>query len=212
HNNLGNAHLTLGEYLLTRGLDPRGALDRAAVSYRHAIELKPDYYLARYNLGYTWRPLGEALLDQRQDPRPALDQAASALDAAARLNPTDADLFLEQARVKLLAGRWHQREREGGGAAPRRACPQRQRQDAGPARRAADAELARAEALNPQQPDVFFTEGLVARCRAEGTTDSAARTAALREGLDRVARALALNAGEGAHLAPPRPARYTDAP
>jgi hypothetical protein len=185
HNNLGNAHLTLGEYLLTRGLDPRGALDRAAVSYRHAIELKPDYYLARYNLGYTWRTLGEAFLDQRQDPRPALGQAASALDAAARLNPTDADLFLEQARIKLLAARFRQR----------------QHQDAGPDLRATAAELVRAEALNPQQPDVFFTEGLVARCRAEGTTDNAARTAALREGLDRVGRALALNAGEGRYLA-----------
>jgi serine/threonine-protein kinase len=185
HNNLGNAHLTLGEYLLTRGLDPRAALDRAAVSYRHAIELKPDYYLARYNLGYTWRSLGEALLDPGQDPRPALEPAAAALAEATRLNPTDADAFLEQARVKLLAARWKQR----------------QKLDPEPDLRATAAELARAESLNPQQADVFFTEGLVARCRAETARDDAARAAALREGLAGVARALAVNAGEARYLA-----------
>ncbi len=185
HNNLGNAHLTLGEYLLTRGIDPRATLDRAAASYRHAIELKPDYYLARYNLGYTWRSLGEALLDQGMDPRPALDPAGAALDEAARLNPTDADVFLERARVSLLAARWKQR----------------QRQDAEPDLRAAAAELTHAETLNPQQPDVFFTQGLVARCRAEGIRDDAARAVALREGLDRVGRALSINAGEARYLA-----------
>ena len=87
--------------------------------------------------------------------------------------------------MRLLAARWRQR----------------QRQDAEPDLRAAAAELAHAEALNPQQPDVFFTEGLVARCRAEGARDDAARSAALREGLDRVGKALAINAGEARYLA-----------
>ncbi|HEX4495718.1 MAG TPA: protein kinase [Thermoanaerobaculia bacterium] len=185
HNNLGNAHLTLGESLLTRGLDPRAALDRAAMSYRRAIELKPDYYLARFNLAYTWRSLGEALLDQGQDPKPALDPAGAALDEATRLNATDADVFLERARVKLLAARWRQR----------------QRQDVAPELAAAAAELARAEALNPQQPDVFFAEGQVARYRAETARDDAARAVALRDGLERVGKALAINAGEARYLA-----------
>jgi tetratricopeptide (TPR) repeat protein len=185
HNNLGNAHLTLGESLLTRGLDPRAALDRAAMSYRRAIELKPDYYLARFNLAYTWRTLGEALIDQGQDPKPALDQAGAALDEAARLNATDADVFLERARVKLLAARWRQR----------------QRRDAAPELTAAAAELTRAETLNPQQPDVFFTEGLIARYRAETARDNAARAAALGAGLERVGKALAINAGEARYLA-----------
>jgi tetratricopeptide (TPR) repeat protein/predicted Ser/Thr protein kinase len=184
-NNLGNAHLTLGEYLLDRGIDPRGALDRAAVSYRRATELKPDYYLARYNLGYTWRSLGEGLLDQGQDPGPALVQAGAALDEAQRLNATDADVFLERARVKRIAARWRTR----------------QRQDAEPDLRAAAAELARAEALNPQQPDVFFTQGLIARDRAEAARDATDRAVALREGLARAGKALAINTGEGRYLA-----------
>jgi len=184
-NNLGNAHLTLSEYLLTRGIDPRQALDRAAASYRRASELKPDYYLARYNLGYTWRSLAEALLDQGQDPRPVLVQAGAALDEAQRLNPTDADVPLEQARGRLITARWRQR----------------QRQDPGPDLRAAMEALGRAEALNARQPEVFFTQGLVARCRAEAAAGGPARTAAVREGLEKVGKALAINAGEARYLA-----------
>ncbi len=188
HNNLGNAHLTLAEYLMAGGNDPREALDRAARSYRRAAELKPDYYLARYNLGYTWRSLAEALLGQGQDPQPALAQATAALDEALRLNSTDADAFLERARVKRLAARWRTR----------------QHQDPAPDLREAGAELARAEAANSRQPDVFFTEALVARDRADGAQgaqNAQARAAALREGLERIGKALAVNAGEGRYLA-----------
>ena len=183
-NNLGNAHLTLGEYLLTRGDDPRQALERAAASYRRASELKPDYSLARYNLGYTWRSLGEAFLRQGQDPGPALAQADSSLGEAQRLNPQDADTFLETARVRLIAARWRLR----------------QRQDAGAELREAAAALGRAEALNPQQPDVFFTQGLVAQAQAETAAGAAARAAAVQAGLERVGRALAINAGEARYL------------
>jgi predicted Ser/Thr protein kinase len=185
YNNLGNAHLTLGEYLLTRGNDPRDALDRAAASYRRSIELKPDYSLARYNLGYTWRSLAEALLAQGEDPRPALAQGSAALDEALRLNPKDADTFLEIARLRLIAARWRQRRR----------------QDPSPDLRDATAALARGEALNPQHPDVFFTQGLVARYRAEAAPGAKEKAAAVREGLERAARALAINAGEGRYLA-----------
>ncbi len=174
HNNLGNAHLTLGEYLLARGSDPREALTRAARRYERAIALKPDYSLARYNLGYTWRSLAEAFLEQGQDPGPALGSAGKALDEALRLNPSDADIFLERARASLIAARWNLRNR----------------QDPEPALRAASSELDRALALNPEQPDVFFTQAEVARYRATP-----------REGLDRVGKALAINAGEARYLA-----------
>src|SRR5262249_8441362 len=106
YNNLGNVHLTLGEYLLTRGSDPRKALTDAARSYEKAVAIKPDYSLARFNLGYTYRSLGEGLLAEGQDPGPALAAADAALDAYLRLNPTDADTFLEQARVRLVAARF----------------------------------------------------------------------------------------------------------
>jgi tetratricopeptide (TPR) repeat protein/predicted Ser/Thr protein kinase len=183
-NNLGNAHLTLGEYLLDRGADPRQAFDRAAASYRRAIALKPDFN-AFYNLGYTWRSQGQALLDQGQDPLPALGQAAAALREARRLNPTDADVPLEQARSGLIAARWRQGRRES---------PE-------PDLRQAAAALREAEALNPRQSDVYFTQGLIARARAEATADPGERAAALREGLERVGRALAVNAGEARYLA-----------
>ncbi len=185
HNNLGNAHLTLGEYLLDRGADPRQALDRAAASYRRAIELKPDYPLARYNLAYTWRSLAQALLDEGRDPRPALVPGDAALVEAQRLNPEDADTFLETARLRLVAARWRLR----------------QRQDAAADLAAAEAALARGEALNPRHPDVLFTEGLVARFRAEAAAGGAERAALVERGLERVGRALAVNAGEGRYLA-----------
>ncbi|HEV2852064.1 MAG TPA: protein kinase [Thermoanaerobaculia bacterium] len=185
HNNLGNVHLTLGEYLLARGDDPSAALTRAARSYQRATALKPDYSLARYNLGYTWRTLAEALLGQGQDPRPALDSANATLEEALRLNPADADVFLERARMDVIAARWSLGRR----------------QDPGPALRRAAAELARAEALNREQPDVFFTQAEIARYRAETAPDARTRAAALREGLGRVGKALAINAGEARYLA-----------
>jgi eukaryotic-like serine/threonine-protein kinase len=185
YNNLGNAHLTLGEYLLTRGSDPRQALTDAARSYERAVALQPDYSLARFNLGYTYRCLGEGLLDQGQDPGPALAAADAALRDYLRANPNDADTFLEQARVQLGHARFELRRK----ASPAAALDQ------------ADAALAQAERVNPKYPDVFFTQAQVARYRAEATADRRQASAALSEGLDRVAKALAATPGEGRYLA-----------
>src|SRR4029079_8754881 len=104
-NNLGNVHLTLGEYLLTRGSDPRQALTAAARSYERAVALQPDYALARFNLGSTYRSLGEGLLEQGVDPGAALAAADAALRDYLRANPTDPDAFLEEARVELVRAR-----------------------------------------------------------------------------------------------------------
>jgi predicted Ser/Thr protein kinase len=185
YNTLGNTHLTFGEYLLTRGDDPRQAFNRAVASYRRGIELMPDDSLARYNLGYTWRSLGEALLSQKQDPQPALAQAGAVLETALRLNPRDADIFLERARVKRVAARWRMQRR----------------QDPGPDLRDAASELGRAEALNPRQADVLFTQALIARDRAETARDAHDRAAAIQEGLERIGKALAVNAAEPRYLA-----------
>ncbi len=64
---------------------------------------------------------------------------------------------------------------------------------------AAAADLRRAETVNSKYPDVFFTQAQVARWRAEA--DPGRSAAALREGLDQVGRALAINGGEGRYLA-----------
>ncbi len=185
YNTLGNTYLTLGEYLLTRGDDPRAAFNRAVASYRKGIALASDEPLAHFNLGYTWRSLGEALLSQKQDPQPALAQAAPELDTAQRLNPDDAEVFVERARMKRILAHWRMLKR----------------QDPGPDLQEAAAELRRAEALNPRYADVYFTRALIARDRAETARDGRARAAALREGLEEVGKALALNAGEARYLA-----------
>lgn len=185
YNTLGNTHLTLGEYLLTRGDDPRQAFNRAVASYQKARDLTPDDSTVYANLGYTWRSLGEALLSQRQDPQPALAQAGAMLDDAARLNPEDADVYLERARVRRVAARWRTLRR----------------QDPTDDLREADAELRHAETLNPRQADVLFTQAQIARDRAETARDAHARAAALREGLERIGRALAVNPREGRYLA-----------
>jgi tetratricopeptide (TPR) repeat protein len=183
HNNLGNVHLTLGEYLLTSGGDPRQSLSNAARSYERALAIKPDYSLARFNLGYTYRSLAEGLLDQGQDPGPALAAADSALDEYLRLNPDDADAFLEQARVRIVAARRDLQVKAS--------CEKSLTQAA--------TDLRRAEAVNPKYPDVLFTQALVARWRAEA--DPGKSKAALQEGLERVGRALAINASEARYLA-----------
>src|SRR5436309_15931402 len=77
----------------------------------------------------------------------------------------------------------------------------RQRQDPTADLGDADAELARAEAVNPQQPDVFFTQALIARDRAERAPDARARAAAVQKGLERLGKALAVNAAEARYLA-----------
>jgi predicted Ser/Thr protein kinase len=183
HNNLGNVQLTLGEYLLTRGSDPRRALTDAARDYERALAIKPDYGLARFNLGYTYRSLAEGLVDQGQDPGAALAAADAALGEYLRLNANDADAFLEQARVRLVAARW---------ALKRRTSPMTALGDA-------TADLRRAEEVNARNPDVLFAQAQVARFEAEA--DPRRTGTSLREGLDRVGKALAINPGEGRYLA-----------
>jgi serine/threonine-protein kinase len=185
HNNLGNVQLTLGEYLLTRGSDPRQALTSAARDYKRALAIKPDYGLARFNLGYTYRSLAEGLVDQGQDPAAALAAADTALGEYLRLNANDADAFLEQARARLVAARWNLKNK----TSPMSALGQ------------AAADLQRAEKVNAKNPDVLFAQGQVARFQAEAAADSLRAVSSLREGLNRLDRALAINPGEGRYLA-----------
>jgi serine/threonine-protein kinase len=182
-NNLGNAYLTLGEYLLARGADPRPTLRRAEASYRKALELKPDYAYATYNLAYTHRLLAQALLDRGEDPGPALAAARADLEASFRLNPDDADTFLEEGRLELIAARQALRGQRD---------PARFFQAA----HAAETALARAEALNASSPAIFLAQALLERWRAEGGDE-----AAVRRGLERVDKALAINPRDAHGLA-----------
>ena len=55
--------------------------------------------------------------------------------------------------------------------------------------------------LAHRAPAVHQVQGLVARYRAEAAPGTKEKTAAVHEGLERAARALAINAGEGRYLA-----------
>ncbi|HYH46634.1 MAG TPA: tetratricopeptide repeat protein, partial [Thermoanaerobaculia bacterium] len=185
HNNLGNAHLTLAEYQLARGADAERALTKADASYRKALELHHPY--SPYNLAWTQRSLALAHFQAGRDPGPALASARSYLVQARTLNPNDADVFLEEGRVELLAGR-----REAS-------------QNRSPANRlaAAQSALRRATALNPEGAEIVFTKALVELQRADWdlTRNPREAAAAIRRGLALADQALALRPGEGTYLA-----------
>ncbi|MFP5287979.1 MAG: tetratricopeptide repeat protein, partial [Thermoanaerobaculia bacterium] len=107
-----------------------------------------------------------------EDPAPALASARSHAEASFRINPDDADTFLEQGRIELIAARHALRSGR----------------DPGPALDQAAAALARAEVLNPGAPEIFLAQAQVERWRAESGQEGA-----VRRGLDRIDKALAIN-------------------
>lgn len=186
HNNLGNTYLTLAQYQLARGLDPGPALDRAAAGYRKALAARPDYPYGAFNLALTEKNRALSLLDRGQDPAPALAAARAHVDESLRINPTDADNFLEQARLHLIAACW----------------TLRQRHDALPELDRADAALAKAEALNSGSPEIFHAQAECARYRAEAALAHGGRPQeAIRRGLDCLARALSIRPEDAQTLA-----------
>ncbi|HEX6862079.1 MAG TPA: hypothetical protein VF414_04640, partial [Thermoanaerobaculia bacterium] len=80
--------------------------------------------------------------------------------------------FLEKGRIELIAARHALREKR----------------DPRPAFDAATAALARAETLNPSAPEIFLAQAQVERWRAESGQEGA-----VRRGLERVEKALAIN-------------------
>ncbi|HBL29871.1 MAG TPA: hypothetical protein DD490_23790 [Acidobacteria bacterium] len=177
HNNLGNTWLTLAEYQIARGVDAGPALDRATASYRRTLELQPDYTYGAYNLAVTAKDRALALFLAGRDPAPALAAAQAHVDAALQVNPTDADNFLERGRLEVLAARQALRRRKNAAADLDRA----------------DAALDRAEALNPGAPEIFQAQAESALYRAEHALATRSRPEpAIRRGLDRLARALAI--------------------
>ena len=185
YNNLGNANLILAEYHLARGTDARPALARAADSFQKAVDRFPEYTYGTYNLAYTHRTLAEALLAQEGDPRPSLQTAERYLNESFRLNPDDADNYLERARLRMAAARWE--IRRGDPSAPLRE---------------AEAALRQAEALNPGAPEIYLAQALLHRARAEWTLAHGGRPdAEIHAGLERAGKALAIHPGEPKALA-----------
>jgi tetratricopeptide (TPR) repeat protein len=148
-------------------------LQQAEANYRQAVSVRPNYPYGPYNLAYTYRLLGQALFDRGDDPAPALASARAHAEASFRINPDDADTFLEQGRIELIAARHALRAGR----------------DPGPALDEAAASLARAEVLNPGAPEIFLAQALVERWRAEGGRSKEA----VGRGLERIEKALTIN-------------------
>jgi len=186
YNNLGNTYLTLAQYQLTRGLDPGPSLDRAAAGYRKALAARPDYPYGPYNLALTEKNRALARLDRGQDPAPALKASRAYIAESLRINPTDADNFLEQARLHLISARWILR----------------QKLPPDPDLDQADAALSKAEALNPGSPEIFQAQAESARYRAEAALARGGRPQeAIRRGLERLAEALSIRPEDAQTLA-----------
>ncbi len=127
-----------------------------------------------------------ALLERGEDPTPALRAAEASLEEALRLNPSDADTFLEQGRCEIVAARWSAR----------------QKRNPGPTLQKAGQTLARAETLNPGGPEIYLTQAMVQRYRAEWELDHGGLPRqAIGEGLSRIAKAQAINPEEARYLA-----------
>ena len=154
---------------------PRAPIRGARCSRRwqataRTLAIRPDYAYGPYNLAYTYRLLAQALQDRGEDPAPALASARSWIEASLKINPDDADTFLERGRVERIAAR-----------------PE-----------AAGTALDRAEALNPASPEIYLEQALLERWRAEAGIQPAE---AVRRGLERAERALAINAKDPRALA-----------
>ena len=110
--------------------------------------------------------------------RAILAEADLTLDRAISLNPTDADCYLERARIDLVAARQELAKRGNPAAALT----------------AGARALDRAEAINPREPELFLARARVEAARAEWTLAAGRDPGpAVRSGLAAAARAEAIS-------------------
>ena len=214
--NVGQAWIQIAEAETGRGLDPSKSLDSAIQAFRRAVTLSPESAAAYNNLGNAWLTLGEYLLDRGSDPEPPLRQAMASYGRSLELRPDYAYGPYNLAYTwRLLAQALAGRGRDPGPAlasarswldASLKINPDdadtflergRVERIAGRLDEAAAA-LARAEALNPGAPEIYLEQALVERRRAE---TGARPEEAVRRGLERAERALAINARDPRALA-----------
>ena len=186
YNNLGNAHLTLGEYLLARGDDPRGALDRAALELparrRAEAGLLPGVLQPRVHLAQPGRGA----------PRPGAGPAARPRPGQRRAGGGAAPQSHRRRRLSGTgAGEAPRRPLADAAAAGPRARPARRRRRARPRRGAQPPAAGRP--LHPGADRPRPRRGRAGRRRP------ARRRCG--EGLERIGKALAINAGEARYLA-----------
>lgn len=147
HNGVSIVEAQRAEAAIARDGDPTAMLDRAEAAARRSIAAAPDQGHGQNNLAEAFRLRATYLARSGGDPRGLAGQARAALiEALARL-PDNPDLVRNQARVEMIVAAWE--ARHGGGAALARA----------------GAALARARALDPDDPD---TAALVAELATLG--------------------------------------------
>jgi tetratricopeptide (TPR) repeat protein/predicted Ser/Thr protein kinase len=106
HNNRGNTWLALSEYLAGRGESIDDAASRALASYRRAIELRPDYTIAWYNIADISRLSALDRVRRGSDPSAMLRDSRAALDRYDAASPVDVDALLIRARCEMIEARW----------------------------------------------------------------------------------------------------------
>ncbi len=104
YNTLGMAHMTLGDYLHSRGLDASAQLDRAIEAYRQAIERHSAPFAALSNLGASL--LKRADLPGVEDSVATLQDAVEVLSRAQALRPGHVApaFYLGRAYLRLAQG------------------------------------------------------------------------------------------------------------
>lgn len=96
----------MAEHLAGAGEPVDDAASRALASYRRAIEVRPDYTIASYNVADTQRLLALDRVRRGAEPSDALRQARAALDRYDAANPVDADALVVHARCAIIEARW----------------------------------------------------------------------------------------------------------
>lgn len=214
--NVGQAWIQIAEAEAGRGLDPSKSLQSAIAAFRRAVALSPESVAAHNNLGNAHLTLGEYLLARGSDPRQALRQAMASYQKTLEIRPDYAYgpynlAYTWRLLAQALAARGEDPGPALGSARSWIAASLKINPDdadtfleRGRVERIADrldeagAALARAEALNPGSPEIYLEQALLERRRAESGAQS---PGAIRRGLERAERALAINAKDPRALA-----------
>jgi hypothetical protein len=174
---IGVAWSIQAEWERAKGIDCAPSVDAEVRANRKVLELKPDYVYGYDNLAAAWYLLGLQRLDRGLDPSDLVGQGRAILAAGRKLDANDAYNAQFGARLELIAARY---ALAGADAAARFTD--------------AEAGIARALALDPENADAYVVAAEIQRWRAEWRKRRGESTApAIASGLDAAARALTIN-------------------
>jgi serine/threonine-protein kinase len=195
--NLGSVHLDRANFFMRNGKDPRPALELAIETYAKALRLNPKLPFAHSNSGLAATVAARYLLDRGEDPHPWVTRGTAAYGEALKLLPDHANSYASRGMLYLLGAQFTARrggdprpELELARASAQRAdeidpnsvswlqyraaveveaarAAVVRKQSPASALAVAESLLARANAANATDADVFFTSADLHRVRAE---------------------------------------------